>query len=156
MDCGELQLRHENWQPQLLCLTVHFCIISGLKFYISQGHRLNRRLVQPLKGVTTGSVSYTHLDVYKRQVVTEGDKIVLTVSLGKALTKVTIGYYVGMDIDKAKEQIKDLNLKKVVYEEEYSSTVKKGEVMEQNFDNGAEVVAETTTLIITVSKGPEK
>lgn len=89
-------------------------------------------------------------------VVTEGDKIVLTVSLGKALTKVTIGYYVGMDIDKAKEQIKDLNLKKVVYEEEYSSTVKKGEVMEQNFDNGAEVVAETTTLIITVSKGPEK
>lgn len=89
-------------------------------------------------------------------VVTEGDKIVLTVSLGKALTKVTIGYYVGMDIDKAKEQIKDLNLKKVVYEEEYSTTVKKGEVMEQNFDNGAEVVAETTTLIITVSKGPEK
>lgn len=88
--------------------------------------------------------------------MTEGDKIVLTVSLGKALTKVTIGYYVGMDIDKAKEQIKDLNLKKVVYEEEYSSTVKKGEVMEQNFDNGAEVVAETTTLIITVSKGPEK
>lgn len=47
-------------------------------------------------------------------------------------------------------------MKKVVYEEEYSSTVKKGEVMEQNFDNGAEVVAETTTLIITVSKGPEK
>ncbi|MCI8589857.1 MAG: protein kinase [Clostridiales bacterium] len=88
-------------------------------------------------------------------VVTEGDKITLTVSLGKALTRVPIGYYVGMDLKEAKKEIEKLNLKKVEYEEEYSSTVESGKVMAQNFNNGAEVVAETTTLIITVSKGPD-
>ena len=79
----------------------------------------------------------------------------MTVSLGKELTKVTIDYYVGMTKEEAKKAIDQLGLKKVVYEEEHSSTVEKGRIIEQNINHGSEVVAETTTLIITVSLGPE-
>ena len=38
-----------------------------LSFKISEHHHVLVNIIHPLDGSTTGPVSYTHLDVYKRQ-----------------------------------------------------------------------------------------
>ena len=88
--------------------------------------------------------------------VKTGDKIKLIVSKGPVLSKITIGQYVGMTREEAEKAIKDCKFKNVVFEEEYSDTVDAGKVMEQNEPASTEVYAETTTLILKISKGPEK
>ena len=90
------------------------------------------------------------------ETVKTGDKIKLIVSKGPVLSKITIGQYVGMTREEAEKAIKDCKFKNVVFEEEYSDTVDAGKVMEQNEPASTEVYAETTTLILKISKGPEK
>ena len=89
------------------------------------------------------------------QTVSEGDEVVLVVSLGKRHSKITVPKFVGMTRKEAEKALEDYNFKKVTFVEEYHDTVEKDVVIAQSKDVGTELVAEVEVIKITVSKGPD-
>ncbi|MBQ8697248.1 MAG: Stk1 family PASTA domain-containing Ser/Thr kinase, partial [Clostridia bacterium] len=89
------------------------------------------------------------------QTVSEGDEVVLVVSLGKRHSKITVPKFVGMTRKEAEKALEDYNFKKVTFIEEYHDTVEKDVVIAQSKDVGTELVAEVEVIKITVSKGPD-
>lgn len=84
--------------------------------------------------------------------VKEGSTITVVVSLGQNI--VTIPKVVGLTQEDAVTQLEELGLT-VTVEEEYSSKVEAGYVIEQSFEENEEVDA-SETITIKVSKGIEK
>ncbi len=85
--------------------------------------------------------------------VKEGDTIHYVLSLGKAITMVTVPSVVGFGESSARSTLSNAGLS-VAVNYEYSSYVGKGEVMSQSPRAGSSV-EEGTTITITVSQGPE-
>lgn len=110
--------------------------------------------VQYSAKVESGRVIST--DPPANSVVYEGDTVKLVVSIGEKLTYVTINNYVGMTKEEALKALEELKLNKVTVEEEFNDTVEKGKVISQSIGVDSEVIAQTASITITVSKGPEE
>lgn len=102
-------------------------------------------------------ISYTPKEDTKLE---EGDEVTLVVSKGKEeqeqtqqTQKVTVGNYVNMSVDQAKDQLKLQGLNANV-QEYHSDTYGKGKVMWQSISQGTQVDP-GTTIDLQVSLGPE-
>lgn len=81
----------------------------------------------------------------------KGDQVVLMMSKGKEIKKITVISYVDMTIEEAQNKAEGL----VIKTKEMESDVPAGTVLDQDIDVGTEV-EEGTTITLTVSSGPKE
>lgn len=86
--------------------------------------------------------------------VTKGTEISLIISLGPEETLVTVGNYIGQQLEVAKQMINGDRLKLNKISQEYSDTASKGTVIEQSLAPG-ETVSEYRSIDLVVSLGPQ-
>ena len=86
--------------------------------------------------------------------VPKGTEISLIISLGPEEKLVTVGNYIGQQLDVAKQMINGDRLKLDKVREEYSDVASKGTVIEQSLTPG-ETVSEYRSIDLVVSLGPQ-
>lgn len=86
--------------------------------------------------------------------VAKGTEISLVISLGPEETLVTVGNYIGQQLEVAKQMINGDRLKLNKISQEYSDTASKGTVIEQSLAPG-ETVSEYRSIDLVVSLGPQ-
>lgn len=86
--------------------------------------------------------------------VTKGTEISLVISLGPEEKLVTVGNYIGQQLEVAKQMINGDRLKLNKISQEYSDTASKGTVIEQSLAPG-ETVSEYRSIDLVVSLGPQ-
>lgn len=86
--------------------------------------------------------------------VAKGTEISLIISLGPEETLVTVGNYIGQQLEVAKQMINGDRLKLNKISQEYSDTASKGTVIEQSLAPG-ETVSEYRSIDLVVSLGPQ-
>ena len=86
--------------------------------------------------------------------VPKGTEISLIISLGPEEKLVTVGNYIGQQLDVAKQMINGDRLKLSKVSEEYSDTASKGTVIKQSLTPG-ETVSEYRSIDLVVSLGPQ-
>lgn len=86
--------------------------------------------------------------------VAKGTEISLVISLGPEEKLVTVGNYIGQQLEVAKQMINGDRLKLNKISQEYSDTASKGTVIEQSLAPG-ETVSEYRSIDLVVSLGPQ-
>lgn len=103
---------------------------------------------------TIPSGKVTRQSPFSGNVVKEKSKVTLFVSKGPP--KQAVNEYVGYQKSTVQSMLQNIHYKNVKYIKLSSSSVPEGQIIKQSPKAGSNVVPEETTLVLTVSSGPEK
>jgi len=131
--------------------------VSGMKYeeavneLVSEGFKVDNPITIEHDEIKEGYVIRTNPKSGK--MVKEGSMITIYKSAGKK--KVPLDEYIGEDIDRIKELLEKKGFMNIVVEEVFSDE-EAGTIIEQDPEEGEEVIPSDDEIRFTVSKGPQK
>ncbi len=123
----------------------------AIKELESEGFIIKKTIELPDEDVEAGHVIKT--DPKAGELVKEGKEITIYQSTGKE--KFILGDYTGHSYEEVFNLLEKENFRNIESKEVNDDSEPPGTILEQNIQEGKEVVPEETELIFTVSKGPE-